>query len=706
MAVLAIMLIQTVGLGLSLQQPQSHASGAPAKPPPPMQLKVEKGPTDGEVAITFPAGTTAEVAQDAVSRFDLTLISGEASTGRYLFSLPQVEIFAAGAGRAVVYFPHSASRATMLRFLADSQLPVIRWYHNRAEELVWALVVLPPPPTPTLQAKLPSGLPWPLVANWARQHGLRLVSYNPLTGTTVMAPAIPYQAPTYPPAFLTPPVVTHAHPSPAPRPAQPLPVTPPTPVIAVATTPIYIGFAATASDYDIQQISDKYNLQLTALGTTGLKLAMVDATRAVALGQLLSDLPQVSCVGSSQAACSAIPPATMTAAPPTTPAAPPTTPAAAPTTTTTPPPTTVPAATPTTPAPPAAVSAAAPVLVGDALPAAGRLVGSVSLSVRAQSTAGPVQVTFMVSGPLGAAPPMLVQAQPGTTDPTSYTASQSWDSSTVADGTYTLTVTATDANGKTATVQRQYRIQNAAPSSPTQLAAVPSAAGVALSWQQPAVAEAKLYRLYRDDADISLPFGGLSADERSFVDGQARAGLHHYRLVLIDRADRASQAAAVDATAAPRSNPAPALVALSLLSPAGDPLVRGGLVSDRVELRAQALPLVSPLHFQFSTDNQTWQDVVAATSCTDVCRATWSLIGRSAGPYLVRARASDPALVSLPSSFVFAPAVSPAPVVSAAPVTPPVAPTAVQATVAGPTVRRTRSTASTPTAPWCWPERA
>src|SRR5205807_521506 len=269
---------------------------------------------------------------------------------------------------------------------------------------------------------------------------------------------------------------------------------------------IYIGFAATASDYVIQQISDKYNLQLTALGTTGLKLAMVDATRAVALGQLLSDLPQVSCVGSSQAACSAIPPATMTAAPPTTPAAPPTTPAAPPTTTTTPPPTTVPAATPTTPAPPAAVSAAAPALVGDALPAAGRLVGSVSLSVRAQSTAGPVQVTFMVSGPLGAAPPMLVQAQPGTTDPTSYTASQSWDSSTVADGTYTLTVTATDANGKTATVQRQYRIQNAAPSSPTQLAAVPSAAGVALSWQQPAVAEAKLYRLYRDDADISLPF--------------------------------------------------------------------------------------------------------------------------------------------------------------------------------------------------------
>src|SRR5205823_543554 len=432
---------------------------------------------------------------------------------------------------------------------------------------------------------------------------------------------------------------------------------------AASRVPFYIGFAVGASTQDIQQISDKYNLQLTALGTTGLELATVDADQAPALKQLLSNLPQVGCVADSQATCEATLAAAATTSPP-------------PAVTSAPPPT----------------AAVEPVVVGDSLPEAARLTGAVTFSVAIQSAAGPVLVTFTVSGPLGATVPMSVPAQPSASDSHQYAASESWDSSAVADGTYTLSVTATDANGKAATLQRVYQVQNAAPTSPTQFAAAPSSAGVALSWQQPAVAQARAYRLFRDDADLTRLFGGLSADERSFVDGLAPGGVHHYKLTLVDTFGRESRPATADASVPSDSRPAsPApTVGLTLITPSGDPLVRGGLVSDRVELRAQALPAASALTFEFSSDNQSWQHVPASITCTDVCRALWSLGGLTPGHYLVRARAVDSGVMSPLSSFVLAPSSSPAPPtppsshsVSAVPP----APTTIQMTVDGSSAR-------------------
>src|SRR5207248_2204257 len=125
-------------------------------------------------------------------------------------------------------------------------------------------------------------------------------------------------------------------------------------------------------------------------------------------------------------------------------------------------------------------------------------------------------VNFSVSGPLGAASPMSVQATPSSVA-THYNASQAWDSSSVADGSYTLKVIISDSQGSVTSLERSYRIQNAAPSSPTHLTADSKDAGVILNWQQPAVARAKLYRLLRDGADLTLPFGGLAPDERSFI---------------------------------------------------------------------------------------------------------------------------------------------------------------------------------------------
>src|SRR3982074_803462 len=206
--VAGLTVVQAIGVGPFIRDQQASHPRAASKPPaPPAQLKIEKGPTDSQIAITFPPGTSAVVAQEAVSKYDLTLVSGDPQTGRYIFSLAQIQITEAGPGQAAIDFPSWMSRAAMRRFLAESQLRIVRWFHNPIEGSVWALVALPAPPTPTLRATLPRGLAWNLVSNWARQHGLKLLAYNPITGITVLEPAIPYHAPTYPPAFLTPPAI-------------------------------------------------------------------------------------------------------------------------------------------------------------------------------------------------------------------------------------------------------------------------------------------------------------------------------------------------------------------------------------------------------------------------------------------------------------------------------------------------------------------
>ena len=174
-AVIGVTLVQAVGIGPSLNASRpDHRSASPAAatPPakPPVNVTVEKGPAEGEVTITYPAGTSALLAQDAVRRFDLTLVSGDPATGRYVFELPQVQITAAGPGQADVIVPDSVSGATIRRFLAENQLRVIGWTRNRVEGVRWALVALPlsaAPPAPSMRAMLPARLSQVMVANWA-----------------------------------------------------------------------------------------------------------------------------------------------------------------------------------------------------------------------------------------------------------------------------------------------------------------------------------------------------------------------------------------------------------------------------------------------------------------------------------------------------------------------------------------------------------
>src|SRR5947209_374303 len=276
----------TLGQALSSLAPQpappAKHGATPAKPPPSFTVNVEKTTVPGRLMISFPPGTSAELAQAAVQRFGLTFVSGDAATGRYLFDLPQISLQVLSPATALALIPQGLTRLDALQFFAANHLRLLRWLRPLPEQppMQQAEVALPvapavanPPRAPSMRTTLPRGLSLSTIAAWARAHGLRLQSYNSATGLTTLQPLNPYAPVTYPPAFLTPPaVVKHVHPLP-PAPA-PKPVTPPAAAVAPRAA-IYIGFAATATDQDIQTVSDKYNLQLTALGTTGLKVAMV-----------------------------------------------------------------------------------------------------------------------------------------------------------------------------------------------------------------------------------------------------------------------------------------------------------------------------------------------------------------------------------------------------------------------------------------------
>src|SRR5947209_11864492 len=107
----------TLGQALSslAPQPAQPKHGAvPAKPPPSFTIKVEKTTVPGRLMISFPPGTSAELAQAAVQRFGLTFFSGDAATGRYLFDLPQISLQLLSPATALALIPQGLTRLDAL----------------------------------------------------------------------------------------------------------------------------------------------------------------------------------------------------------------------------------------------------------------------------------------------------------------------------------------------------------------------------------------------------------------------------------------------------------------------------------------------------------------------------------------------------------------------------------------------------------------
>src|SRR5882672_1666536 len=277
----------------------------------------------------------------------------------------------------------------------------------------------------------------------------------------------------------------------------------------------------------------------------------------------------------------------------------------------------------------------APVVLRSLPAQVGVLSGNVRLQVDARSSDGRGQVQWNLSGPAANMTIGTAIGGPSATAPLSWSSATAWDTSTVPDGSYTVSAVVTASSGQQTTTSSTYRIQNAAPIAPINLSAVSQAGGVALTWQQAASANSVSYRIYRDQPISGNPLIQLSADLRSFVDAGVQPGRHAYAIVSMDAQGKASQPASAQVTVgatAPAPDSAPDL---QVLLPTGQALASGGRVTDRVLLIASPLPGLS---FEISRDGRSWSALTQIPRCAqDACTFDLSMETLPSGPYSVRA---------------------------------------------------------------------
>jgi hypothetical protein len=97
---------QTDGASVTKQQPKPLVDQTAT----PQKVKVTAGTEPGTLRIDFPAGTKPLDVAAAVGAFGLTMVSGDAKTGSYVFSLPKIDVYiesgkADGNDRAWLRFP-------------------------------------------------------------------------------------------------------------------------------------------------------------------------------------------------------------------------------------------------------------------------------------------------------------------------------------------------------------------------------------------------------------------------------------------------------------------------------------------------------------------------------------------------------------------------------------------------------------------------
>jgi hypothetical protein len=148
------------------------------------------------VVVQFPGPLTREAAQAAVDSLGLSVISGDAATGRYVMALPQADIEPGPNHTAIIYFPDVATAAEINSYIARNHLIVISrssGLHGR-EGGRFAVVQLP-----SLEPRLIDAyngyyslvLPTTdqkAIASWAEASGVRIIRYDAGTGETIVQP--------------------------------------------------------------------------------------------------------------------------------------------------------------------------------------------------------------------------------------------------------------------------------------------------------------------------------------------------------------------------------------------------------------------------------------------------------------------------------------------------------------------------------------
>src|SRR5579864_9704957 len=116
----------TVGQALASIAPQTkpaqHRAAPAPTPAPRVSIKIEKTAVPGQLLAIFPAGTSADLAQLALQGYGLTFVSGDPTTGHFLFSLPQITVTQLTDSTGLVVFPAGTARTEALPVLVCYRL--------------------------------------------------------------------------------------------------------------------------------------------------------------------------------------------------------------------------------------------------------------------------------------------------------------------------------------------------------------------------------------------------------------------------------------------------------------------------------------------------------------------------------------------------------------------------------------------------------
>ncbi|TMD96419.1 MAG: hypothetical protein E6I72_09465, partial [Chloroflexi bacterium] len=286
------------GDALQTSEPTLTNAGALAVVPRPPILGITDGAATGQVVIQYGEGITPDTALATGRTYGLSLTGGPLMTGpmragRYTYEFPQASIDAISPTNAILYLPGVTTAAERRQFLTDNHLGFLR--RLRPDDgFIVATVKLPPadlhprlldPVLGKFQIALPTGLSMQSVLEWAKQGNLRLISYTPETGATLVHPNS-WQPPVVRPTRLYPR-------SAAPAIQSPL----------AGLSLLYVQFTSNVTSSSITAIAQGLGLGVVSVTAGGLATLSLQRSRTKAEIQLLSDIASVQCVSTSQNAC-------------------------------------------------------------------------------------------------------------------------------------------------------------------------------------------------------------------------------------------------------------------------------------------------------------------------------------------------------------------------------------------------------------------
>lgn len=276
-------------------------AASPSLVPDSAVLEVAQTQKAGEVVLRFQPGISAATAAAAGRHYGLeltggTLLSGPTAPGRFIFQIPQVTVEPLTPTTAIVIFPNVTRSSDRRAYLADHNLRVLRWA-RAIDDVVTARVGLPAaqlnpllvdPIAGLFQVSLSAGLDQASVSDWAASQLMRLLTYDPSSGVTVVHPTA-WRSVLQPPMISYAQPVRQSHIAPSPAPAGTL----------------YVQFATEVTKGTITALVNTYGLGLVSVGATNLAILSGDPSSTRAAIQLLSDRADVQCVGTSPNPCAA-----------------------------------------------------------------------------------------------------------------------------------------------------------------------------------------------------------------------------------------------------------------------------------------------------------------------------------------------------------------------------------------------------------------